>query len=221
MFRPLNLRSVRFLLFGLITITISESAVRAEYNDVVIYGGTSGGVAAGMQAARMGKSVVIIEPRDHIGGLTISGLGWTDSGNKSVIGGIAREFYQRVKQHYDEPGSWRQQRRADYDRYRADDDAMWTFEPHVAEQIFQEMLIEAGVTVVTGKRLERDSGVKVADGRITAVLMEDGAVFQGRCFIDATYEGDLLASAGVSYTVGREANDQYGETLNGVQRGAG
>ncbi len=186
--------------------------------DVVIYGGTSAGVTAAVQAARMGHSVILIEPTRHIGGLTSGGLGFTDSGDKRVIGGLSREFYQRVRKHYDNPAAWDQERSADYARYRASEDAMWTFEPRVAEQILRAMLSEAKVPVIEGERLDRrPGGVRVESARIVEIRMESGLVFSGKQFVDATYEGDLMAAAGVSYTVGREANSVYGETLNGNQ----
>ncbi|MBW3596738.1 MAG: FAD-dependent oxidoreductase, partial [Planctomycetes bacterium] len=192
-----------------------------EY-DVVVYGGTSAGVSAAIQSARMGKSVVLIEPSSHIGGLTSGGLGWTDSGNKAVIGGISREFYQRVKKHYDQTSAWKHQKREQYDRYRPDEDAMWTFEPKVAEKLLREMLAEHKITVVEQERLDRDGGgVTMSDGgppRILAIRMESGKTYAGKMFLDCTYEGDLMAEAGVSYHVGRESNDKYGETLNGVQK---
>ncbi len=189
----------------------------AEY-DLVVYGGTSAGVASVVQAARMGKTAVLIEPGKHLGGLTSGGLGWTDSGNKAVIGGIAREFYQRIKKHYDRPEAWIHEKRENYKSYRPTEDAMWTFEPKVAEAIFREMLREAKVEVVLGERLDRTPGKGVhLDGkRITSITMESGKTFAGTMFIDATYEGDLMAAAGVSYTVGRESNAKYSETLNGV-----
>lgn len=195
-------------------------AVAAEpVYDVVVYGGTSGGVAAAIQAARMGKSAVLVEPGKHLGGLSSGGLGATDIGNKKAIGGIAREFYQRVFQHYSQPGAWKQERRVEYQsrRQQAGEDTMWTFEPHVAEAIFAAMIGEAGVTVVLGERLDLNAGVEKDGARITKIKMESGRELAGRMFIDASYEGDLMAKAGVSYTVGREANSQYNETLNGVQ----
>jgi hypothetical protein len=184
--------------------------------DVCVYGGTAGGVAAAIQAARMGKSVVLIEPSKHIGGLTSGGLGFTDSGDKAAVGGIAREFYQRVKKHYDDPAAWKYGKRADYKLYRPADDAMWTFEPHVAEQILREMLMDAKVKVVTGERLRQ---VGPRDGRrITSIIMDSGNSYRATMFVDASYEGDLMARATVSYAVGREPNSKYGETLNGVQK---
>lgn len=185
--------------------------------DVCVYGGTAGGVAAAIQAARMGKTVVLIEPSKHIGGLTSGGLGWTDSGDKRAVGGIAREFYQRVKKHYDDPKAWKYGKRDEYKAYRPDEDAMWTFEPHVAERILRDMLKEHKVEVVTGERLKGYPAPN-GDGRIPVLLMASGKSFVAKVYIDATYEGDLMPLAGVSYAVGREPNSKYGETLNGVQK---
>ena len=189
--------------------------------DVCVYGGTAGGVAAAIQAARMGKSVVLIEPSKHIGGLTSGGLGWTDSGDKAAVGGIAREFYQRVKKWYDAPNAWKFGKREDYKNYRPADDAMWTFEPHAAEAILRLLISEHRdrIAVQTGERLDRSAkGIKLDGKRIVAIRTESGTEFAAKVFIDATYEGDLMALAGVSYATGREPNAKYGETLNGVQR---
>jgi FAD dependent oxidoreductase len=186
--------------------------------DIVVYGGTSAGVTAAIQAKRMGKSVVLIEPTKHVGGLTTGGLGWTDSGNKAVVGGLSREFYQRVKKHYDDPKAWKYEKQEEYKFYRKDEDAMWTFEPKVAEMILREMLTEAKVELVEGERLDRAKGVKLDGKRIVSIAMESGKAFEGKMFIDATYEGDLMAAAKVSYTVGREANKKYDEPLNGIAR---
>src|SRR6476620_5757742 len=142
----------------LAALFFAASACAADY-DVCVYGGNAAGVAAAIQCARMGKSVVLIEPSKHIGGLTSGGLGYTDSGDKAAIGGIAREFYQRVKKHYDNPAAWKYGKREDYKLYRPADDAMWTFEPHVTEQILREMLKEAKVEVVTGERLRHAGSV--------------------------------------------------------------
>ncbi len=200
------------------TLLLTAGPVRAADYDIVIYGGTASGAAAAVQASRMGKSVVLIEPGQHIGGLTSGGLGWTDSGNKAVIGGISREFYQRVKKHYDDPKSWPHQKRDTYLTYRKDEDAMWAFEPKVAEMLLRQMLDEAKVPVIFSERLDREKGVKRDGTRIVSMTTESGKTFTGKMFIDATYEGDLMAAAGVSYTTGREANKQYGETYNGVAR---
>jgi hypothetical protein len=187
--------------------------------DVVIYGGNSAGAAAAIQTARMGKSVVLIEPGQHIGGLTSGGLGATDIGNKRAIGGISREFYQNIKQYYDHADAWKWEPAEAYQsrRQNANEDTMWTFEPHVAEKIYRQMLAAAKVPLVFGERLDLKDGVELDGTRIKAIKMESGKRFAGKQFIDCTYEGDLMAKAGVSYTVGREANAKYGETLNGVQ----
>lgn len=193
--------------------------------DVIIYGGTSSGVAAAIQVSRMGKTVIVIEPTDHLGGLTTNGLGSTDSGRKDTIGGISREFYRRVHRHYAKPEAWPLQRPDDPGKkggggpvFDPKADSMWVFEPHVADMVFVEMLGETGAQVFFEERLDRVAGVKKTGDRIDSITMESGKVFAGKMFIDATYEGDLLAAAGVSYHVGREANSVYGETLNGVQK---
>jgi hypothetical protein len=170
-------------------------AQNALETDICVYGGTAGGVAAAVQAARVGKRVVLLEFGDHLGGMTSGGLGQTDIGNKAAIGGISREFYQRVGKKYGK-------------------DEAWTFEPHVAERVLFEMINEAQVPVYFESRLAR---VTKEGARITAIAMEDGRVIRAAEYIDASYEGDLMAKAGVSYTVGREANSIYGETLNGVR----
>ena len=140
-------------------------AAEEPAHDLVVYGGTSAGVAAAVQATRMGKSVAIVCPEKHLGGLTAGGLGWTDSGDKSVIGGFAREFYRRLKQHYDRPEAWAYQKPEEYSHYRPDEDAMWVFEPHVAEQAFEQLIAEAGVPVKRDRWLDRSGkGVTKAGG---------------------------------------------------------
>lgn len=198
------------------------SAQIAEY-DLVIYGGTSAGVAAAIQAARMDKTVLLIEPGGRIGGLTTGGLGQTDIGNKQAIGGIAREFYQNVRVYYDNPEYWRWQKQGEYrdggqTRTEQGEPAMWTFEPSAALKILEGMVAaEERITLVYNQRLNRQDGVRMDKKRIISIAMESGVVYSGRMFMDATYEGDLMAAAGVSYTVGRESNSKYKETLNGVQ----
>ena len=200
----------------------SISAAQREAYDIVIYGGTSAGIVAGIQAKAMGKSVIVIEPTSREGGLTTGGLGQTDIGNKQVIGGLSRSFYERVAAHYAQPAAWKWQRRDEYrgggqSKTAQGEAAMWTFEPSVALKIYRQWIAETGLNVIHKERLNRDSGVRKDDGRIVSIEMQSGRVFAAKMFIDATYEGDLLAAAGVSYTVGREANAKYGETLNGVQ----
>ena len=181
-----------------ILLTQLASAQQPTY-DVVIYGGTSAGIAAAIQTRRMGKSVLLIEPGRHLGGLTSGGLGATDIGNKAAIGGISREFYRRVKQYYQQPSAWKFQRREDYrSRRPIGKETMWTFEPHVAEKIYRAMLRDATVPVVFNQQLDRASGVLKKQGRIVSIATLDGKLYRAKMFIDATYEGDLLAAAGVT-----------------------
>jgi hypothetical protein len=214
------------LLASLVVCTARGQGERTNH-DVVIYGGTSAAVAAAVQAKRMGKSVVIVCPDTHLGGLTSGGLGWTDSGNKDAIGGISREFYHRVWQFYQDPAAWRWQPQGEFGNRNqsppgkaGDGMTMWVFEPHVAEQILDDWISELAIPVHRGRWLDRGpQGVSVERGRITRIRMLDGSMYHGQMFIDATYEGDLLAAAGVDHHVGREANAVYGETWNGVQVG--
>jgi len=196
------------------TVSAAESS---QIYDVVVYGGTSAGVSAAVQAKRMGKTAIIVGPDKHLGGLTAGGLGWTDSGRKEAVGGISREFYRRVKKHYDKVEAWKYQKSEEYSRYRRRDDAMWVFEPHVAEQTFEELVAEYEIPVHRDQWLKREGGVTKDGSRIVSITMLSGKTYRGRIFIDATYEGDLMAGTGVSYHVGREGNEAYGETLNGVQ----
>ncbi len=205
-----------------LTLLILITQVNAKTYDIVVYGGSSSGIASAIQASRIGKSVVVIEPTNRIGGLTTGGLGQTDIGNKQAIGGIAREFYQNVRKYYDQPENWNWQKQEDYrdggqTRTHEGEDAMWTFEPSAALEVFHEMLAREKVDLVYNERLNREDGVSKREGFITSIEIESGRTFSGHMFIDATYEGDLMAAAGVSYTVGRESEQQYGETLNGVQ----
>ena len=196
----------------------SASAAELRY-DIVIYGGTSGGVTAAVQAVRMGKTVILIEPTNFLGGLTTGGLGATDIGNKAAIGGLSREFYQHIRKHYDDETNWKQEKKSEFNGrgHEAGEDTGWTFEPHVALAIMNRFITENKIAVAYGQRLELKNGVKKNGTRITEIVMESGQSYKGKMFIDATYEGDLMAKVGVSYHVGREANKTYGETLNGIQ----
>jgi hypothetical protein len=171
--------------------------------DIVVYGGTSAGVIAAYTAKKMGKSVLLIEPSNYLGGLSAGGLGQTDIGNKFAITGLARQFYKRIGNHYGV-------------------DEKWTFEPHVAEKIFNDFIEEAKVSVLFSKRV---IAVKKRGLAIISIELQDSRqpelikttkIF-AKQFIDCSYEGDLMAKAGISYTIGREANSQYNETYNGVQ----
>jgi len=192
--------------------------------DVVVYGGTSAAIIAAVQAKKMGKSVIVVSPDRHLGGLSSGGLGWTDSGDKSVIGGLARDFYHRVWQAYQQPGAWKHEAREKFGNkgqgtvaMDAGSRTMWIFEPSVAEKVFEGYVKEFGLVVERDEWLDRAQGVEKRDGRITSLRTLSGKTYRGRMFIDATYEGDLMAAAGVSYTFGREANAAFGETLNGIQ----
>tara|TARA_R110002051_G_scaffold13808_7_gene45660 strand:- start:5252 stop:6937 length:1686 start_codon:yes stop_codon:yes gene_type:complete len=207
--------------FALILIFQSMNAQTKKY-DIVIYGGTSAGITAAIQSSRMDKSVVLIEPTNRLGGLTTGGLGQTDIGNKQAIGGISREFYANIKKYYDDSSNWKWEKRSEYidggqTRTEKGEPTMWTFEPSAALSVYHDMLKKEKVKVMYNERLNRDSGVDKIDGKILSITMESGKKFIGKVFLDATYEGDLLASAGVSYAVGRESNEEFGETLNGVQ----
>ena len=184
---------------GVATICLPGLTQAAEMYDLVVYGGTAGGVTAAIQASRMGKSVLLIEPTQHLGGMTTNGLSATDTGSTGSIQGIAREFYTRLGQHYGLTGP------------------EWNFEPKVAELVLNNWAAEANVTVVRGERRDLNGGVSKQGNTITAIRMESGREFGASMFIDAGYEGDLMAKAGVNYTFGREANATYGETYNGVQ----
>jgi len=209
----------------LFALPFSFAVCHAEVieKDICVYGGTSAGVTAAVQAARDGKSVVLVEPRRHLGGMTTGGLGATDIGNKDVIGGLSREFYQNVAKHYQDDANWKWETREHFFENRSKRTklsevigaaaTMWTFEPHVADAIFQTMIKQAGVEV----RLEQPIKEVTMNGtRLQEFTSTTGDVFRAKVFIDTTYEGDLMALAGVTYVVGREANSQYGEEANGI-----
>ena len=198
-----------------------------ESFDVVVYGGSSAGVSAAVQVARMGKSVVLVSPDKHLGGLSSGGLGWTDTGDKSVIGGLARDFYHRIWLHYESPDAWKWQKREEYGNrgqgtpaIDGDRRTMWVFEPHVAEAVFEGWIKEHGIDVRRNEWLDRGRGVVKEAGRIRSITTLSGATFAGAEFIDATYEGDLLATAGATYRVGRESTEANGEAWAGVQKAA-
>lgn len=190
--------------------------------DICIYGGTSGGVVAAVQAARMGKSVVLIEPGRHLGGMMAGGLSWSDVGSAEkakLFGGLAREVYERIGKHYGQDpktvfdvtapeGEGRSRKGVDFIRPPS-----LAFEPKVAEKVFTEMACEAGVQVRFGVAIE---SVAKEGTRLQKLKLNDGTAIAAKVFIDATYEGDLMARAGVSYTLGRESNAQYDEKGNGV-----
>ena len=194
--------------------------------DIIIYGGTSAAIIAAVEVVKSGKTVLIVSPEQHLGGLTSGGLGFTDTGNKAVIGGLSREFYHRVWLHYKDDAAWNWQNQSDFGNKGQGTVAMdgefrtmWLFEPHVAEKVFEDFVKENNIKVLRGEWLDRKMGVVKKKGNIISFLTLSGKVFKGKMFIDATYEGDLMAVAGINFHVGREGNAKYNETFNGVQTG--
>ena len=220
-----------FLLTALMTIIISGLGCRngdsLKYQaDVIIYGGTSAAVIAAVEVVKSGKSVIVVSPDIHPGGLSAGGLGWTDTGRKEVIGGLSRDFYHRVYNHYQTEDAWQWMKKEEYGNVGqgtpaidGENRTMWIFEPHVAEKVFEDYISEFNIPFLRDEWLDRENGVLKRDGRIVSFSTLSGKSFSGKIFIDATYEGDLMAASGVSYHVGREGNDVYGETWNGVQTG--
>lgn len=209
-----------------VTFFLSALAVQAELieSDIVIFGGTSSGVTAAVQAHRMGKKAVIVEWTNHLGGLTTGGAGAPDITNKNAIGGISREFYEQIAAYYDKAAAWKWQKPQILDPKQEkvkDSIALqngrptkWVFEPHVAGDIYKKWLADAGVTVYLKEKLK---SVKMEGSHIVEFTTENDHTFRGKMFIDASYEGDLMAKAGVSYHVGREANSEFDESLNGFR----
>lgn len=194
--------------------------------DVIIYGGTSAAVTAAVEVMQTGKKVIIVSPDIHLGGLSSGGLGYTDTGNKATIGGLSREFYHRVWLHYNDSNSWKWERHEEYGNkgqgtpaMDGENRTMWIFEPHVAEKVFEDFISEYNIPIYRDEWLNRESGIVTKEGKIVSFTTLSGKTFEGKMFIDATYEGDLMASANVSYTVGREACSEYNEQWNGVQAG--
>lgn len=227
MFRHYKLPSA--VLLALVShLPFSPAANAAEElnADVIVYGGTSSGIIAAVQVKKMGKSVIVVGPDKHLGGLSSGGLGFTDTGNKAVIGGLSRDFYHRVWKEYQKPETWRWQKQSEYGNkgqgtpaIDGENRTMWIFEPHVAERVFEDYVKEFQIPVHRGEWLDRTAGVKKTGSRITSITMLSGKTFSGKMFLDATYEGDLMSAARVDYHVGREANSVYGEKWNGIQTG--
>lgn len=198
---------LRKAVLAAIAISIAFTSVSAQQQtqtvDICVYGGTAAGVMAAYTAKRMGKSVVLIEPSSHLGGMTSGGLGHTDIGNKYAITGLAHDFYRRIGQHYNK-----------FEK--------WTFEPHVAKNLLQQYLDREKIRVTYNFRIV--SATK-QQGTITSIVLESSEqpdaktnrTINAKIFIDCTYEGDLMAAAGVPYVIGREANSEFNETINGVQ----
>lgn len=190
------------LLGCFVQMTNAQSPKSQTDYDICIYGATSSGVIAAYTASKMGKSVLLIATDEHIGGLSSGGLGQTDIGNKGAIGGLARDFYKRLGKIYGEEEAWK-------------------FEPSAASKVFDDYLKEADIPVVFNKRIESVSKENTQIKSVTLVNTYGSSRkkqhITAKMFLDCTYEGDLLALADISYTVGREDNSVYGETYNGFQ----
>lgn len=215
-------------LMGIVLLILLQACGNsATYKaDVIIYGGTSAAVTAAVEVMQTGKKAIIVSPDIHLGGLSSGGLGYTDTGNKATIGGLSREFYHRVWLHYNDSNSWKWERHEEYGNkgqgtpaMDGENRTMWIFEPHVAEKVFEDFISEYNIPIYRDEWLNRESGIVTKEGKIVSFTTLSGKTFEGKMFIDATYEGDLMASANVSYTVGREACSEYNEQWNGVQAG--
>lgn len=218
----------KILILSLLFSGFSVLGQKKTYEaDVIIYGGTSAAITAAVEVQQSGKSVIIVSPDKHLGGLTSSGLGFTDTGNKSVIGGLARQFYHDVYNYYQNKKAWSWQAKEEYGNKGQGTPAMdganrtmWIFEPHVAEGIMEDWVRDNKLKVYREEYLDRSEGGVTKEGlNIRGFKTLSGKSFVGKIFIDATYEGDLLAAAGVSYHVGRESNQTYNEKWNGSQIG--
>ena len=202
---------IRFYAAVLLALScvLASVAPGAETNtaDVIVYGSTPGGYCAAIAAAREGASVILLEPTDHVGGMNTGGLSLSDSNQmyRDKLKGLFHEWHLRIQQYYEGRGIT-----LEYD-VNVTDTSRWTYEPHVAMQITTQMLAEASVTVLTDRYLQ---SVNVTGARITELVTDNGS-FTGRVFIDGSYEGDLMAAAGVSWTIGREGTADYGESRAG------
>ncbi len=214
---------ILFMVFG---CSKRPKDINSHEADVIIYGGTSAAISAAVQVTRMGKTVIVVSPDIHLGGMSSGGLGYTDTGNKEVIGGISREFYHRIYQHYQEEASWSWQNKIEYGNVGqgtpaidGENRTMWIFEPHVAEKVFEDLVNENSIALYRDEWLDRSNGIIMEKNAIKSIKTLSGKEFFGKIFIDATYEGDLMAEANVSYHIGREANSVYNEKWDGVQVG--
>jgi hypothetical protein len=171
--------------------------------DLVVYGGTAAGVMTAYAAAREGLHVVLLEPGTHLGGMVTGGLSATDLGHFQIIGGYARDFYGQAAAHYGV--------------HSLDKNSDWLSEPHIDEAIFIALLKDAGVEVRFHERLREKGGVAKSGPHVSEIVTEDGRHWQAGIFADCSYEGDLMAQAGIDYTVGRESQAVYGEDLAGVR----
>lgn len=188
---------------------VSIAADQPQSADVIVYGATPGGFCAAIAAAREGASVLLLEPTAHVGGVNTGGLSFSDSNQtvRSTVMGLFDEWHRRIEADYQSRGV-----KLPY-QVSVKNNAVWTYEPHVAARVTKQMLDEAKVVVLTERPL---TAVEKDGPRIVAIVTDQGR-FQGKTFIDATYEGDLMAAAHVSWTIGREGRKEYGESLAGKQ----
>ncbi len=220
---------INFFIIGLFVLSGQNQSKNNTNNyaaDVIIYGGTPAAITAAVQVSKMGKSVIIVSPDKHLGGMSSSGLGFTDTGDKSVIGGLSREFYQRIYKYYENPETWIFQKKIAYGNAGQGTPAidgkhktMWIFEPNIAEKVFEDFIKENQIKVYRDEWLDREKGVKKENNYIVSIKTLSGKIYKGKIFIDASYEGDLMAASGIKYFVGRESNKLYHEHHNGNQLG--
>jgi hypothetical protein len=183
------------------SLTLSMGSAEAASNtfDVVVYGATPAGIFAAIEAQREGLHAAVVEPSDHIGGMVTGGLSLSDvSSQPQIIGGLAKEFFDRVGTVY----------------HKVDG---WNFEPKVGTSVLNQMIAESGISVFSNQALLEVGGVAKTGTQVTSIRTKSGDIYAGKVFVDASYEGDLMADAGVAYTYGREASSQYGEALAGVR----
>lgn len=215
-----------FVFISMLSCLYSQTNSNNNYHaQVVVYGGTSAGVIAAVKAAKLGNSVLLISPDTHLGGMSSSGLGFTDSGNTHLIGGLAKEFFQRIYKKYQSEDNWQWQKKSNFKNkaqsnlaINKDDKTMWVFEPHIAEAVFEDLITENNIQVIKNEWIDRTIHLNKEGTKIISFQTLSGKIISGTVFIDTSYEGDLMALAGVSYHVGRESNDVYHEKYNGVQK---
>ncbi len=196
------------LLLCIVLVGGPGDAAAAESADVVFYGGTAAGVMGAIQAHRSGLKAVLISPAEQLGGMTTGGLGATDFGSKTSVTGLAAEFYRRIYETYLDPSRWVHETRDEFiarhpDTVSEDLKMQWFFEPKVALEVLEKMLGETDVEVWKGVDLA-EGGVVKSGSDIAGLKLSDGREIQAKIFVDTSYEGDLMAAAGVPYVTGRQ-----------------
>ena len=191
------------LLPAVLVPALNAAAAADQPADIVVYGATASGVMTAYSAAKQGLHVVLLDPGAHVGGMVTGGLSATDLGHFQIIGGYARDFYMQAAAHYG--------------KHDLDSGEKWLSEPHVDEAIFLQMLADAGVDLRLNERIQEHDGVRRSGAKLIALITEDGKQWPAKVFADCSYEGDLMAESGVTYTWGRESSADYGEALAGVR----